>query len=226
MKLIITNAACTHAVESNWLLYKDVASISETYIFATLFTSMKRLFVLLVIIIVSINTINAQSALPEADKSPMDMSYYPLNYPLLKIQNKTTDPLVARVIYSRPKKEGRSVFGGLVEYGKLWRLGANEATELEFYRPVVVGGKKIAKGRYTLYAVINEKTWTLILNKETDVWGSFIYNQSKDIVRVDVPVQQLATQVEILAMTFEKQNAGINLIIAWENIKVALPINF
>lgn len=153
------------------------------------------------------------------------MSYYPVNYPLLKIQNKATEPLVARVIYSRPKKEGRAIFGGLVEYGKLWRLGANEATEIEFYKPVTIGGKKIAKGRYTLYAIVNEKSWTFIINKETDVWGSFVYNKAKDLLRIEVPVQTLSQPAELLSMTFEKSNATINLIVAWENIKVALPIN-
>lgn len=167
----------------------------------------------------------AQSDLAAIDKSPMDMCYYPSNYPVMKIQGKTTEPLVARVIYSRPKKEGRSVFGGLVEYGKLWRLGANEATEIEFYKPVIVGGKKIAKGRYTLYAVVNEKNWTFIINKETDTWGSFKYNTAKDIVRVTVPVQTSTEPLECLGMSFEKTNGIINLIVAWENIKVALPIS-
>ena len=61
------------------------------------------------------------------DKSPMDMSYYPHNYPVLKIQDKITETLVARVMYSRPRKGGRTIFGGLVKYGELWRLGANES---------------------------------------------------------------------------------------------------
>ena len=82
------------------------------------------------------------SKLPPLDKSPMDMSYYPVNYPVLRIQpNKVTEPLVARVIYSRPSKSGRKVFGELVEDGKIWRLGANEATEIEFFRDVKVAGK-------------------------------------------------------------------------------------
>ena len=152
------------------------------------------------------------------------MCYYPTQYPSLKTQDKKTEPLTARVIYSRPKKEGRPVFGGLVEYGKLWRLGANEATEIEFYRPVVIGGKKIPKGRYTLFAIVNEKTWTFIINKETDVWGSFKYSQAKDAVRANVPVQSLNEPVEYLAMTFEKQNQAINLVVAWENVKAVLPI--
>ncbi|MEI9807171.1 MAG: DUF2911 domain-containing protein [Bacteroidota bacterium] len=166
----------------------------------------------------------SQSALPAIDKSPMDISYYPGNYPVLKIQDKATEPLVARVVYSRPKKEGRTIFGSLVEYGKVWRLGANEATEVEFYKQVYIAGKKIPKGRYTLYAAVNENTWTFILNKETDTWGSFKYNPSKDVVRTDAPVQKISEPVESLAMAFEKVNGTINLIVAWENVKVALPI--
>ncbi|MBP7555876.1 MAG: DUF2911 domain-containing protein [Chitinophagaceae bacterium] len=174
-------------------------------------------------LLLSLNSF-AQTSLPDADKSPLDVSYYPVNYPLLKIQNKTPEPPVARIIYSRPRREGRPIFGNLVEYGKLWRLGANEATELEFYKPVTIAGKKIPKGRYTLYAIVKEKFWTIIINKETDIWGSFKYNQAKDVVRVEVPVETLGETAEMLCMTFEKTKENFNLIIAWENIKVAVPI--
>src|SRR5687767_5582651 len=95
----------------------------------------------------------AQTVLPPVDKSPMDMSYYPANYPVLKIQAKTKESPVARVVYSRPQKAGRVIFGSLVKYGEVWRLGANEATEIEFFRNVRLGGKKISKGRYTLCAI-------------------------------------------------------------------------
>lgn len=165
----------------------------------------------------------AQTELPEADKSPLDISYYPVNYPLLKIQGQVKEPPVARVIYSRPKKEGRPVFGNLVEYGKLWRLGANEATEIEFYKPVTIGGKKLAKGRYTLFAIVNEKSWTIIFNKDTDVWGSFKYNATKDAARIEVPVEKMETPVELLGMTFEKSKTGVNLVIAWETTRIAVP---
>ena len=84
--------------------------------------------------------------LPPVDKSPMDMSYYPANYPVLKIQDKMTEPLVARVVYSRPQKTGRTIYGGLVKYGEVWRLGANEATEIEFFKHVKIDGKKWPKG--------------------------------------------------------------------------------
>ena len=162
--------------------------------------------------------------LPEVDKSPLDVSYYPANYPILKIQNKATDPLVARVIYSRPQKQGRKVFGELVEYGKVWRLGANEATEIEFYQDVKIGGKKISKGRYTLYALVNENSWTMILNKDTDTWGAFKYDSKKDVVRTDVPAQKTDDTVESMSMWFEKSTSGLSLVVAWEQIKVSLPI--
>ncbi len=184
---------------------------------------MKKLLFSLVLTIVLSSVTLAQGALPAVDKSPMDMSYYPVNYPLLRIQDKATEPCVARVVYSRPKKEGRPIFGQLVEYGKLWRMGANEATELEFYRPVIIDGHKIARGRYTLYAIVKEKSWTLIINKDTDIWGSFKYNQSKDVLRMEVPVTILAEPVESLAMTFDKTATGTALVIAWDNVKVSLP---
>ncbi len=164
-------------------------------------------------------------ALPAVDKSPMDMSYYPANYPSLKVQDKMTEAIVARVIYSRPKKEGRPVFGGIVEYGKVWRLGANEATEVEFYKPVKINGKKIAKGRYTLYAIPNENSWTLILNKETDTWGQFKYDAKKDVLRMNVPVEKTSATAESLGMYFGKTLAGFELVIGWDNIKVAMPIS-
>ena len=125
----------------------------------------------------------AVSPIPPLDKSPMDMSYFPINYPILKIQNKITSPLVMRVIYSRPQVNGRKIFGGLQEYGEVWRLGANEATEIEFFKDVEINRKKIKKGRYTLYAIPYADKWTLIVNKDTDTWGSFRYDSLNKEIR-------------------------------------------
>lgn len=165
------------------------------------------------------------SDLPPLDKSPMDMCYYPNNYPVLKIQDKVTEPVLARVIYSRPQKNGRIIFGDLVEYGKVWRMGANEATEIEFYKNVTIDNKKVTKGRYTLYAIPAQDNWTIILNKDVDTWGAFKYDAQKDVLRITVPVQILNEVVEALAMSFEKTDNGCNLIIAWDNVKAVLPIN-
>jgi len=187
---------------------------------------MRTLFLLTTALFVSALLKAQNNALPPLDKSPMDMSYYPANYPVLKIQDKITEPLVARVVYSRPQKSGRIIFGGMVKYGEVWRMGANEATEIEFFKHVRIGGKKIGKGRYTLYAIVNESSWTIIVNKDTDTWGSFKYDIKKDVVRVEVPVQKTETITEALAMMFEKTAGGCNLVVAWDNIKVSLPVTF
>jgi len=96
---------------------------------------MRQIVVIVLLIIGS--RVSAQlnsSNLAPLDKSPMDMSYYPVGYPILKIQDKATEPMVMRLIYSRPQLNGRKIFGELQEYGKVWRLGANEATEIEFFK--------------------------------------------------------------------------------------------
>lgn len=188
---------------------------------------MKKTLIVTFILLAGLLHLNAQqpSKFPAIDKSPMDACYYPVNYPVLKIQDKATEPLLARVLYSRPQKAGRTIFGELIEYGKVWRLGANEATEIEFFKEVRIAGKKIPKGRYTLYAVVNKDKWTMIINKETDTWGSFKYDAKKDLLRTDVPVEQNNEILESMAMNFEKTSSGFSLIIAWDTIKVTLPIS-
>ncbi len=166
----------------------------------------------------------AQLKLPATDKSPLDISYFPDNYPVLKIQDKMTEPLIARVIYSRPQKNERKVFGELIEYGKLWRLGANEATEIEFYVPVKINDTKIKKGRYTLYAIPNSDQWTIILNRENDTWGSFRYDVKKDVVRMNVPVQKQSSIAENFSLLFEKAGGGFTLSALWDDVKVSLPL--
>jgi Protein of unknown function (DUF2911) len=187
---------------------------------------MKKLLLALSLFIFSANFIIAQSKLPPVDKSPMDMSYYPNGYPVLKIQDKPTDPLAARIIYSRPQKNGRTIFGDLLEYGKVWRMGANEATEIEFYQTVKINNTKIKKGRYTMYCIPYADKWTVIVNKETDTWGSFKYDSKKDLVKMDVPVQKQTEITEAFAMAFEKSATGANLVIAWDDVQVSLPIVF
>ena len=178
------------------------------------------------IVIASILTLTGvcQSKLPPIDQSPMDMSYYPVNYPILKIQDKITEPLVSRIVYSRPQRNGRRVFGELVEYEKVWRLGANEATEIEFFKNVNFAGKAVPKGTYTLYAIPTLNTWTVIINTETDTWGSFKYDSKKDLVRVEVPVQRLPETTDVLSIYFDKTALGFNLSAAWENTGVSIPI--
>ena len=168
----------------------------------------------------------SQSRFPAVDKSGMDLSYHPANYPILKIQNKTNEPPLARVLYSRPQKNFRTIFGELVEYGKIWRLGANEATEIEFFKDVKIADTKVRKGRYTLYAIPETDKWTIILNRDNDTWGAFKYDSKRDVLRTVVRPEKNTEIVEHFTMLFETSNGVTNLVIAWDNMQAKLAIAF
>jgi hypothetical protein len=187
---------------------------------------MKQLVVLFLGLSVISATAKAQFKAPALDKSPMDMSYFPANFPILKIQNKAPEPLLARVLYSRPQKNGRSVFGELIEYGKIWRLGANEATEIELYKDAKIDNTRLKKGRYSLYAIPFQDKWTLIFNRETDIWGAFQYDDKKDVLRTNVKLESQQEPIEAFTLLFDKTDSGANMIMAWDNVKATLPITF
>ena len=159
------------------------------------------------------------------DISPMDMSYYPVDYPKLKMTNSISTAPVMRLIYSRPHLQGRKLFHNLLKYGEPWRLGANEATEIQFYRDVSIQNKKIKAGRYILYCIPQEKTWTIVLNSNVDTWGLKI-DSTKDLQRFEVPITHDNPSLEYLTIIFEKTNQGAKLLMAWEDIVAELPIDF
>ncbi len=183
---------------------------------------MRPIATLLFLVIVSCT--QAQQKPTELDKSPMDMSYWPDNYPILRMSGKAKDQPVARLIYSRPLKSGRDIFGGIIRYNELWRLGANESTEIEFFRNVKVGGKTVAKGRYTMYCIPGESKWTIIINKDNYCWGSFTYDSRKDVARADIETTKTTDTVEAFTMYFDETKNGANLIILWDNIKAVMPV--
>ncbi|MCZ2223649.1 MAG: DUF2911 domain-containing protein [Chitinophagales bacterium] len=185
---------------------------------------MKR-FVFLIILLVACSIGFSQSKPITLDKSPMDVSYFPKDYPLLKMNGKSKDLPIARIIYSRPQKNGREIFGELIQYNEVWRLGANEATEIEFFRNVKIDGKTLAKGRYSLFCIPKENKWTLIFNKDNFGWGSFNYDAKKDALRVDCTIEKTQDITDALTIYFENTNNGANLIIMWDNVKALLPIS-
>lgn len=187
---------------------------------------MKAVFLWSMAWLLSAQLLNAQQWAP-VDMSPLDQVYYPLEYPSLKVKGKSKEPLYMRVIYSRPNKNARKIFGSeIVPYGKVWRLGANEATEIDFFRDARIGGKKVPASRYTLYAVVNEDNWTFIINKETDTWGAFNYDAAKDVCRLTASVEKLDKPIEALTIDLEKTNGGVQLVVGWDTISAILPISF
>jgi len=159
------------------------------------------------------------------DLSPMDMSYYPIDYPKLKMTDDKIAPPVARVIYSRPHLQGRQLFHDVLKYGEHWRLGANEATEIDFFRDVTILGKKIKAGRYVMYCILGPATWNIALNSNIDSWG-LQQDTTKDVDRFEIPVTHGNPSLEYYTMVFSKTSNGADLIMAWDDVVAKLPIEF
>jgi len=159
------------------------------------------------------------------DVSPMDMSYFPVEYYKLNMTRQPTTPLVVRVIYSRPHLNGRKLFTDILKFGEPWRLGANESTEIQFFKEVKIQDKKIKPGRYIMYCIPNEKTWTIVFNSNVDTWGLHP-DISKDLFRFDAPVKMVDHQTEYFTIIFDKTDKGANMLVAWDNYEINLPIDF
>lgn len=151
---------------------------------------------------------------PQMDASPMDLA--------MARPDKDSPP-IARVIYSRPQKKGRDIFGGLVPYGEVWRTGANEATELTLYKTLMVGNKKLTAGTYTLYTIPNKDNWTIIISSDTNVWGAYSYKEDKDVARISVKTRSAAAPIESLSMIFRPEDDGTTLMIGWDDEYVEIP---
>jgi hypothetical protein len=170
------------------------------------------------------NIVKHEAANPYAgvDISPMDMSYLPVDYP--KMQDRPATP-IARVIYSRPHKQGRKIFGSLLKYGEPWRLGANEATEIEFFKPVTIQGKTVDKGRYVLYTIPHENSWTIIFNSNLNSWG-LTPDPKKDLFKFDIPSEKKNQSLEYYTMVFQERQGGADLVMAWDDVEARLPIQY
>ncbi len=159
------------------------------------------------------------------DISPMDMIYFPVDYPKLKMTRSVSLPPVMRVIYSRPHLQGRKLFYNLQKFGDYWRLGANEATEIQFFREVTIQTKKIKQGRYVIYCIPQQDHWTIFLNTNIDSWG-LTQDNAKNIQQFIIPVNYKNSYAEYFTMNFEKTDNGATLTMAWDDAVAKLPINF
>jgi hypothetical protein len=172
----------------------------------------KLIILLSLMLFIPSNEVIAQE-FPKLDTSPMDMV----------ITRDTDKSPLLRVIYSRPQKRDRVVFGNLVPFDKVWRTGANEATELEVYKTFQVGNETLSAGTYTLYTMPGEDMWTVIINKETNTWGAYSYKEELDAVRIEVPSKNAAATIESLSMAFKPTDDGVSLMIGWDDRFVEVP---
>jgi hypothetical protein len=121
--------------------------------------------------------------------------------------------------YGSPSVRGRKIWGALVPYGQVWRVGANEATRFTTSKDIKVEGKKLPAGTYGLFAIPTDGKWTIIFNSVPNQWGAFKYDSSKDVLRVDVtPVK--ADMHERLVYTIDGN--GFSLI--WEQLAIPVRI--
>jgi hypothetical protein len=126
--------------------------------------------------------------------------------------------------YSSPRVKGRKVYGDLVPYGKVWRLGANEATTLVTTADLNIGGATVPAGTYTLFAIPDKDKWTLIISKKTGEWGTQYPGPSEDLARIDMKVSQLPSPVENFTISFDKSGTGGTLNADWETTRASVPV--
>ena len=142
---------------------------------------------ILIITLISSTELTAQK-FKSLDKSPMDATAFPNSY---KISDK-----IVKVIYSRPQLNGRDLVK-LAPPEKVWRTGANEAAEITFYKDVIFGGKALKAGTYSLFTIpSSDGDWTVIINRAKNVWGSYYYKQSLDVVRVSGKTSKAEKNIE------------------------------
>jgi hypothetical protein len=189
---------------------------------------MKKLLLLSLLTIASATFAQTQK-FQGLDKSPMDMAYYPHDFAHDRkfAPQKVGDKAYIRVIYSRPAKKEREIFGTkLAPYDKVWRVGANEAPEIKFYQDVTIKGKKLKAGVYSLFVIPTEGDWTVIFNSDLDVFGAYSYNEAKDVLRATASSKKVEEVIENFSIQFVKSTDNEAIMqIGWDKTLVELPIN-
>jgi len=175
------------------------------------------------VLIAGIST-SAQAQFRGLDKSPMDVAYLPDNFA------HDRDPgqeAIVKVYYSRPQKKEREIFGNKVPFGKVWRTGANEAVEIKAYKDIIIGGKELKAGTYSLFTIPNEKEWTILISSDLDYWGAYSYKENNDLVSFKVPVKTLSEVVEAFSIKFEDLgNKSAVMKLGWDKTMVEVPLKY
>ena len=178
---------------------------------------MLRLLFFISLLASSTFNVNSQE-IKELDSSPLDFALF---HP--EVEKATP---VARIIYSRPHKKERVIFGGLVPYGEIWRTGANQTTELTLFQDVFFEGNKLKSGSYSIYTIPNEQEWTIIINSKLHTWGVYDYDATKDVLRFKVSPTTISESRESFGIAFDGKNGKGKLLLAWENIEVYINLEY
>ena len=142
----------------------------------------------------------------------------------------TKDDLKIEVVYSRPFKKDRLIFGSdddgaLVPFDAYWRLGANAASTFETSKEIAFAGRLLAPGKYRLYAIPQADHWAVVLNEEYSAFGYSEPDYSKDIMRVNVASAKLLTPIEQFSIDILEGNETLTLRMRWDTTAVSIPLN-
>ena len=175
---------------------------------------MKKIILLVAVFALSIGFSNQAIAqnFKGLDKSPMDIASFPSNY---RVSEK-----VIKIIYSRPQLKGRSL-EKLAPLGKKWRTGANEATEVTFYKDVIFGGAAVKAGTYTMYAIPGKNTWTVALSSQLNVWGVYFHKDENDVAKVTIPVKKIEENLDVFSIAID-EDMTINM--GWGTTLISIPV--
>jgi len=121
--------------------------------------------------------------------------------------------------YSQPGVKGRDIYGDLVPYGEVWRVGANEATVFEVSSDIQIGGEKLKAGKYGVWVIPGEKEWTWIFSATWDTWGTN-YDDANDVLRVTGPVKSIDDRFERMTFSVDKDRIAVQ----WDLTLATLPV--
>ena len=148
----------------------------------------------------------------------------PIASPKQKVEQQFSMTKIS-VEYGRPGVKGRKVFGELVPFGKVWRAGANSATNVTFEQNVEFGAKEVKAGSYALFVIPMEKEWKVMLNKDANQWGAYTYDEKLNVAEFTVPIQKMADKQEWFEIAVNPVDIhSAEMLIKWDMTKVAIPI--
>lgn len=129
------------------------------------------------------------------------------------------------VVYSRPGMKGREIFGNVVPYGKVWRTGANSATKVVFSTPVKLNGTEIPAGTYALMTIPGKDEWTIIVNKGSEQWGAYKYDEKADVARIKVKPVKIGWKMENFTIEFNPvKEDSADMCLMWADVKVPVEL--
>jgi Protein of unknown function (DUF2911) len=144
--------------------------------------------------------------------------------PTARAACKFADGKTIAVRYSSPRMRGRKIFGDLVPFGEVWRAGADDATSFVPNVDVVVGGKNVPAGKYTLFTLPTPTKWTLILSKQTGEWGIPYPGEKFDFARTEMKVSKLSSPLENFTISFDQSGSSCTMKLDWETTRASIDI--